>query len=158
MSRKKGEKNTGESHACEQTREEVWFESDVFFFFQSNLSLVGTEASPFGGNAISSHALPTSQMWIHQRCLPKVPTYCIRRYEWWYSAIEHVNKDCARRSWSWVGRRQQDRFIYTYLHIWIMVAWLRVRGPTIRLLLELCMYMTSLVLLRESDVTTERNM
>jgi len=37
-------------------------ESDIFFFFllfQSNLSLVGTEASPFGGagaNAITSHA------------------------------------------------------------------------------------------------------
>lgn len=53
MSRKKGEKKTGESHACGQTREEVcMFESDIFLFslfFQFNLSLVGTEASPFGG-------------------------------------------------------------------------------------------------------------
>lgn len=52
MSRKKAKKKTGESHACGQTREKVWFESDFFlffFFFQSNLSLVGTEASPFGG-------------------------------------------------------------------------------------------------------------
>lgn len=77
MSRKKGEKKTGESHACGQTREVV--ESDFFlffFFFQSNLSLVGTEASPFGGGGGGRH---------HFTCLdvdpPTMPTYCIRRYE-----------------------------------------------------------------------------
>lgn len=39
MSRKKSENKTGESHACEQTREDVWFESDIFFFsFSFNLN------------------------------------------------------------------------------------------------------------------------
>lgn len=59
MSRKKAKKTPGESHACGQTREKVWFESDIFLFslfFQSNLSLVGTEASPFGATPFSSHA------------------------------------------------------------------------------------------------------
>lgn len=46
-----------------------------FLFFQSNLSLVGTEASPFGGEG-GRHQFT---------CLdvdpPTMPTYCIRRYE-----------------------------------------------------------------------------
>lgn len=60
--RERSEKKTGESHACRQTREKVWLNRIFFFFlsfFQSNLSLVGTEASPFGGGragAITSRA------------------------------------------------------------------------------------------------------
>lgn len=74
-------KKTDESHACGQTREKVWFESDFFFFsffFQSNLSLIGTEASPFGGRGRA----PSLHM---PRCGSTndafLPTYCIRRYE-----------------------------------------------------------------------------
>lgn len=61
-------------------REEVWFESDIFlffFFFQSNPSLVGTEASPFGGTP-SLH-MPTYLTDVdppvndaYLRCLPTV--------------------------------------------------------------------------------------
>lgn len=56
MSRKKGEKKQAKvMHA--ETNEGAVVESDSFFlFFQSNLSLIGTEASPFGGDAITSHA------------------------------------------------------------------------------------------------------
>lgn len=60
-SRKESEKKPGESHARGQTKEEVWLNRIFFFyhFFNLNLSLVGTEASPFGGTgagAITSHA------------------------------------------------------------------------------------------------------
>lgn len=52
-------------------------ESDILFFFQSNLSLVGTEASPFGGTP-SLH-MPTYLTDVdppvndaYLRCLPTV--------------------------------------------------------------------------------------
>lgn len=75
MSRKKAKNKPGESHACEQTREEVWFESDIFFFFllfQSNLSLVATEASPFGGTPSLHMPRCGSTNDAYLRCLPTV--------------------------------------------------------------------------------------
>lgn len=80
MSRKKAKKTPGESHACGQTREKVWFESDFFLFslFQSNLSLVGTEASPFGGTPslhmptyLTDVDPPVNEAYL-LRCLPTV--------------------------------------------------------------------------------------
>lgn len=73
MSRKKGgKKKTGESHACGQTREKVCFESDFFFVFPFNLisRLLERRRLLLGGRHYFT-CLPTSQMWIHQRCLPR---------------------------------------------------------------------------------------
>lgn len=83
ISRKKAKKKQAKVMHSGQTREEVWFESDIFLFslfFQSNLSLIGTEASPFGGTP-SVH-MPTYLTDVDPPTMPfYLGTYCIRRYE-----------------------------------------------------------------------------
>lgn len=77
MSRKKAKKTPGESHACGDKRGRRCGLNRIFSFFQSNLSLIGTEASPFGG-APSLHK-PTYLPDVdppgndaYLRCLPTV--------------------------------------------------------------------------------------
>lgn len=82
ISRKKAKKKAKVMHVNKRGRRCVCLNRIFFFFsffFQSNLSLIGTEASPFGGEGGRHHFTCLD---VDPPTMPTyLPTYCIRRYE-----------------------------------------------------------------------------